>query len=531
MNSATFFLSSGRSGTQWLAKNLTYIYGDLAHIEHEPIFDDYYPRRMLAYQKSKTLPNNQKLQEHIERIERILISQNYIETGWFCFSSIRYLKRHFKQRLNVVHLTRDPIDTCSSMMTHEYYSPTRTSDNINEKALITPFDEGASLSCYQQSWSKFSLFQKCLYLWGEIHSLGIQLESEYKKKFIRVTYEEIFVEKKIDKLLRFLGFPKREIMAEKIDTPFDNFNYKSAKTWDASEIFKLPEVMKIAKKLNYQSTFKKTIVDKNRYNHALPKIQTFGYHIGLPGTNLQDTFDVAVVIPTTLRPSLKRAIQSVFNQDFAGRIQILVGVDKANIKRKALKSIFDHLPSNCIGTIVDLGYSTSIRHGGIRPARDGGSLRTVLSYMANSNYIAYLDDDNWWRKDHLSTLTKSINGFDWSYSLRWYVDPISSKPLCVDKWESTGVNTGVFKKKFGGWVDPNCLLINNKTCESVLQYWTKPLKGDKKGMSADRNIFTALTRHFTHRTTNLPTCFYVINTDDLMNDKRLRWIESANKAK
>jgi hypothetical protein len=41
-------------------------------------------------------------------------------------------------------------------------------------------------------------------------------------------------------------------------------------------------------------------------------------------TGGQTPFDVAVVIPTVLRPTLLRAVRSIFRQDLKGRIQILI---------------------------------------------------------------------------------------------------------------------------------------------------------------------------------------------------------------
>jgi hypothetical protein len=43
----------------------------------------------------------------------------------------------------------------------------------------------------------------------------------------------------------------------------------------------------------------------------------------------QQPFDAAVILPTLLRPSLDRAVRSVFAQDFPGRIQLLIGIDVA----------------------------------------------------------------------------------------------------------------------------------------------------------------------------------------------------------
>ena len=81
MFTATFFLSSGRCGTQWLHKNLKSNYNSLAIVKHEPIFDDYFPRKMLNCSDIKNLPATSKLISHADWIETILKEQNYIECG------------------------------------------------------------------------------------------------------------------------------------------------------------------------------------------------------------------------------------------------------------------------------------------------------------------------------------------------------------------------------------------------------------------------------------------------------------------
>ena len=42
-------------------------------------------------------------------------------------------------------------------------------------------------------------------------------------------------------------------------------------------------------------------------------------------------YAVAVIIPTTLRPELCRAVRSVFAQDFPGSVQILIGIDVVGV--------------------------------------------------------------------------------------------------------------------------------------------------------------------------------------------------------
>ena len=243
-------------------------------------------------------------------------------------------------------------------------------------------------------------------------------------------------------------------------------------------------------------------------------------------TGLQEQAAVAVVIPTILRPSLARALASVFAQEFAGRIQILVGIDKPQGPIEMLDATCRTAPSHCTVQALYPGYSTSVRHGGVCEACDGGALRTILSYLANAPLIAYLDDDNWWGPQHLATLARAIEPVDWAFSLRWFVHPETARPICVDQWESIGPGGGVYESS-GGWVDPNCLMIKRMECAPVIPWWTVPLPGDRNGMSADRLVFEYLRTHRKSAGTGEASAFYVLDPADGMHSKRLEIMGDA----
>jgi hypothetical protein len=196
-----------------------------------------------------------------------------------------------------------------------------------------------------------------------------------------------------------------------------------------------------------------------------------------PGAELQNTFDAAVVIPTILRQELADALRSIFVQDLGVRIHVLIGIDKLGADLSMLDAICEARPLNCLVQVFYPGYSTARRHGGLSPGGSGGVLRCILSYLANSPYVAYLDDDNWWRPDHLRLLRAALDRASWAFSLRWFVHPLSRRPICVDQWESVGPGQGVFRERFGGWADPNCLMLNKVACEAVLPLWNQPLPG------------------------------------------------------
>lgn len=242
-------------------------------------------------------------------------------------------------------------------------------------------------------------------------------------------------------------------------------------------------------------------------------------------TDLQEPMDAAVVIPTVLRPQLKQALESVFAQRFQGRIHIMVGIDAIVGDLAILDDVCTARPRNCVVQAYWPGYSTSTRHGGLTPPGDGGSLRCVLTYLANSPYVAYLDDDNWWDPDHLSQMRNAIQDADWAFALRWFVHPVTRRPAAIDIWESVGPGQGLFNEAFGGFVDPSCLMINKVSCPRAPMFWNFPL--DKDPMSADRNVFGHLSRHHRARGTGRASVFYALNLKDPLHPNRLRLMGSA----
>lgn len=224
-------------------------------------------------------------------------------------------------------------------------------------------------------------------------------------------------------------------------------------------------------------------------------------------TNLQELFPVAVVIPTTLRPMLLKAVRSVFKQSFPGRIQILIGIDVRHGDPKLLDQIKAECPDRMAITVIDLGYSTSVRHGGTHTNCYSGAIRTILSYAANSRYVAYLDDDDWWDSSHLSKMLEAVQGKAWAFSLRWFADKDTELPICVDEWDSVGPGKGINNPRFGGFVAPSNLILDKLACDDVLPMWARA--AFKDGTGEDRLVFQKL-KEKPHGETRSATTYYAI---------------------
>jgi glycosyl transferase family 2 len=242
--------------------------------------------------------------------------------------------------------------------------------------------------------------------------------------------------------------------------------------------------------------------------------------------SVQRPFDAAVVIPTVLRPTLKDAVRSVFRQSFPGRLQIVIGVDRAIGDPAVLDEITAERPPRHAVTVLDPGYSVSARHGGVHQDGIGGTLRTILSYIANSRYVAYLDDDNWYGERHIERLLAAIPGHDWAFSLRWFVDEATRQPIGVDTFESIGPGQGVYSVGLGGWVDPNCLMLDKLACDPVLRCWSQVFPFRGASWSSDRRVFDALKdRRWV--CTGEPSAFYVMHPGDRNHADRMKYLRKS----
>ena len=248
---------------------------------------------------------------------------------------------------------------------------------------------------------------------------------------------------------------------------------------------------------------------------------------GWPRPPRQKPFGFSVIMPTTARPTIAAALRSIFRQDFDGSVQTLIGLDQSEATLDVIEQCCLTIPRNHSVFLLYPGYSTSVRRGGLHPSWDGGAMRTVLCYLANSRRLAFLDDDNWWDERHLSSMAAALAGHEWAYARRLFVHPRSRKPLCEDTWESVGPGAGIYRKS-GGWVDPNCLAFDKVACEAVLRWWSIPVRDSISAADADRNVYRILSTEFSGAATGETTVFYAMNERDAQHRHRVARIGFGN---
>ncbi|MGE0716637.1 MAG: hypothetical protein AB7P02_14440 [Alphaproteobacteria bacterium] len=233
------------------------------------------------------------------------------------------------------------------------------------------------------------------------------------------------------------------------------------------------------------------------------KIATHGADPGAAGPHA-----AAVVIASMLRPTLLDAVRSVYGQALGGPIHVLIGIDVRRGPDTVIERLLAERPSHVAVTICDPGYSTAARNGGLCPSYGGGDLRTALTCLAASRHVAYLDDDNWWAPDHLSSLRAAIDGVGWSFAQRWFVDAATGERLGLDDWTEAEVDRTLPPAGRHGFADTNVTMIDKRRCHEGVVEWSHP--DAPSGAGADRALWRWLHAHQPGRATGRATAFYRI---------------------
>jgi len=253
MNDATFVLSTGRCGTQWLAKNLADHYADLLQVTHEPHQREYLPRQLLGIGDPAQWPTLALLDRHLASIGKHLETKPYIECGWPCYGPLRYFAERLSGRVRVIHLVRHPVLTAASMVTHLCYHA--RPDQLTEKALLTPTDAGVAMPEYAGRWGNLSRFEKCLYFWGEIALLALRYERQLGVPWLRVRSEDMFSGDALAPILAFIGLPRREAIYAARQTRFDSHLMGTNVRLDAElqAVHNHPRILELAQQFGYDA--------------------------------------------------------------------------------------------------------------------------------------------------------------------------------------------------------------------------------------------------------------------------------------
>lgn len=140
---------------------------------------------------------------------------------------------------------------------------------------------------------------------------------------------------------------------------------------------------------------------------------------------------VTVITPTVGSPKLLDAIESVKNQTYKCKHLVVVDGPEYHQKLWDMKSGETKYEVDFVVTPENTGKTGGNFYG--------HRIYAAYPHLINSDYIIFLDEDNWFEPDHVASLIETIEkkNLDFAYSLRKIFSP-NKKYLCDDNCESLG---------------------------------------------------------------------------------------------
>lgn len=264
-HTATFVLSTGRCGTQWLAQALAQTPG-AGRVEHEPLGPGYRARRWLGGGELAALPlaDRARVETHVAGIEATLEREDYFEAGFPCWGALPWLCRRFAGRVRVVHLTRHPVPVAYSWLAHSAYVPPLL-PHLPEKIFVHPTDAGAAFPEYAAGWDALHPFERCLYFWAEVHALGLRLETSLGVPWLRLDMRELFAAPGLEKLCTFLGVACAPELIATTREVIDEHRFHVPDWIEPSVVARHPRVVEVARALGYDPLAADVAALKRRY--------------------------------------------------------------------------------------------------------------------------------------------------------------------------------------------------------------------------------------------------------------------------
>ena len=188
---------------------------------------------------------------------------------------------------------------------------------------------------------------------------------------------------------------------------------------------------------------------------------------------------VAVVTPTIGSKYLGQCLESVQNQTYENLTHyifldgeqyftdiMLCGIK--NFTKREVKSV---------------GLQENVGKGWY-----GHRVYAACSFLVNADVICYLDEDNWFEKDHVEKMVAKLQeGNQWVYSLRKIYDKEGSF-ICEDNCESLG-KWPVYFSGDTNHIDTSCYAVRTDIAVRVGHSWYGQ-------WGADRQFFHTLRQHF-----------------------------------
>lgn len=216
---------------------------------------------------------------------------------------------------------------------------------------------------------------------------------------------------------------------------------------------------------------------------------------------------VTVITPTTASDQLNDVLKSIDRQTYQNIQHLVVvdGFDKYGVKATQI------MEGAKRSTAFALPYNTGYDQ------YNGHRIYGAMSYIAQGDFLCFLDQDNWYEDTHIESLVEVIKqGNQWAYSLRKIVSQ-NGNYICNDDCESLGKYESILGDKF---IDVNCFMIPKMAAIAFSPYWYRRARHPQEQPEVDRILSPFMMQNFEKFDTNGQYSVYyrVASRDDSVKD-------------
>ena len=195
-------------------------------------------------------------------------------------------------------------------------------------------------------------------------------------------------------------------------------------------------------------------------------------------------FSVTVITPSVGTVNLSQAIASVQAQDYPN-VEHLVVADGPQYEAQ-VRAAIPQSPRHPVH-LLTLPRNT----GG--DGFNGHRIYAAASFLADTQFVAFLDEDNWLDADHLSSLMEliTVRGLSWAYALRKIVD-CNGRFIAHDDCNSLG-QWPTWNRPQLHLVDTNCYVLRRDVAVAVGPLW---YRRHSDNLSPDMSVCHQLLRNY-----------------------------------
>jgi hypothetical protein len=198
---------------------------------------------------------------------------------------------------------------------------------------------------------------------------------------------------------------------------------------------------------------------------------------------------VTIITAATGHPNLVKCLRSVQKQTWS-HVEHLVVTDGPEHAEKVQKAVVAAAAATKPLHLLALPFATG------KERWNGHRIYAAGSFLCNTEFVCFLDEDNWLDPDHAESLIAAASdaGSHWAFALRKIVD-LQGNFITLDECESLGNLHPIFQHDQIHHIDANCYLMRRELAVLCASNWYVATRTPKK-LEPDTAICRFLFQNF-----------------------------------